>query len=952
MRLADIPKARAVHYWCSLVRRWMSRGRLPWLAAALTFLFAALAWAASAPTTLQDFFLPGSQPNDSGQFESPNKCDNCHGGYDTTVEPAFNWRGSMMSQAARDPLFYACLTIGNQDAPDSGDLCIRCHSPTGWLEGRSTPTDASALTAADRESVHCDFCHRMVKPTPLGVNPYPNDTDYTSGTYTEDQSYLSTLSAIPGWSANGMFVVDSSTAKRGPFTDPVARHQFYYSPFHSQADFCGTCHDVSNPAFSLQQDGTYAPNTFDASADVDNGDFNPHKMFPIERTYSEWKMSTFATTGVDMGGRFGGNKQVVSTCQDCHMQDVTGVGCNKPDAPTRTNLPLHDLTGGNTFIPRTLAALWPGETDPSALDAGVARARSMLQKAATLEVAYPEPGILRVRVTNQTGHKLPSGYPEGRRIWINVKFLDSFDSVISESGAYDTDTATLAHDSELKVYEIKPGLSAGLAQALGLEAGPGFHFVLNNQIYSDNRIPPRGFTNANFAAIQSPPVGYSYADGRYWDDTDYPVPEGTARAEVRLYYQSTSRELVEFMRDENHTNDWGTRLYNAWVAQGESTPELMAVASWDNTRVVTVNPVSLSFGSVSVGGSSSAQVVTLVNAGTGTVTLSSLGFTGTAAGDFAVSDGCGGQIAEGSSCQASVTFKPTASGARNATLNVSSDSVGSPVSVQVSGTGVSTGAAVSLSPSGGLAFPVWVVGTPSSEKVVTLMNTGGAALTLSSISIVGGNASDFARSSDCPLSPSTLGADNSCSIWLTFTPAAGGPRKSSLVVSSDAAGSPHHLMLTGVGTAVGLTPASWDFGSQPVGSPSSPQEVTLTNHGSAPFHVWGVAVIGADAADFQQSNDCPAPPSMLASDASCRFSVTFTPTATGTRAAPLAISHDGGGSPAFVSLAGSGTSALFRAKGKSAGRQARPGSSVTTRSSKQPANSPREPARVPYLRRW
>ena len=122
------------------------------------------------------------------------------------------------------------------------------------------------------------------------------------------------------WSANGMFVDDSSTAKRGPFTDPVARHQFYYSPFHSQADLCGPCHDVSNPAFSLQQDGTYAPNTFDMSADVDNGDFNPHKMFPIERTYSEWKMNALASNGGDMGGSFGGNKQVVSTCQDCHIE--------------------------------------------------------------------------------------------------------------------------------------------------------------------------------------------------------------------------------------------------------------------------------------------------------------------------------------------------------------------------------------------------------------------------------------------------------------------------------------------------------------------------------------------------------------------------------------------------------------------------------------------------------
>lgn len=58
-------------------------------------------------TTIDDFFLPGSQPGESGNLEHPGKCDNCHGGYDLAVEPAFNWRGSMMAQAQRDPLYLA-----------------------------------------------------------------------------------------------------------------------------------------------------------------------------------------------------------------------------------------------------------------------------------------------------------------------------------------------------------------------------------------------------------------------------------------------------------------------------------------------------------------------------------------------------------------------------------------------------------------------------------------------------------------------------------------------------------------------------------------------------------------------------------------------------------------------------------------------------------------------------
>ncbi len=542
------------------------------------------------PTTLDDFFVPGSQPNQSGQLQTPDKCDNCHGGYDAAVEPAFNWRGSMMAQAARDPLFYAAMTIANQDATDSGDLCIRCHSPAGWLEGRSTPTDGSALNSNDREGVQCDFCHKLVKPSPLGMNPYPADVGYTSGTYAQDQSYLAALSPIPGWSANGAYVADSNNAKRGPFTDAAAKHQVFYSPFHHDAALCGTCHDVSNPVFSRQGDGSYAPNSFGQRADFDNGDFDPARMFPVERTYSEWRMSAFAAGGIDMGGRFGGNERVVSTCQDCHMADVTGYAANKNGTPLRNDLPLHDFAGANTFIPLTLAALWPGEVNGSALDAVVGRARNLLQRAATLQVTSPSSGVLRVRVTNETGHKLPSGYPEGRRIWINVKLFDASGSLLAETGRYDTASASLIHDVGLKVYEIKPGLSPTLAGALGLTAGPSFHFVLNDMIYKDNRIPPRGFANAAFESIQSPPVGYAYADGQYWDDTDYALPSGVAYAEVRLFYQTISREYVEFLRDENRTNDWGTRFRDAWAAAGRSAPELMAAATWGTPPSDTTPP--------------------------------------------------------------------------------------------------------------------------------------------------------------------------------------------------------------------------------------------------------------------------------------------------------------------------------------------------------------------------
>ena len=104
---------------------------------------------------------PGTQPLEVGNLKSPDKCDNCHGGYDQAVEPAYNWRGSMMANAGRDPIFWATVAVAEQDFDGSGDLCIRCHSTGGWYGGRSTPTDGSGLAASDADGVDCDTCHKM-----------------------------------------------------------------------------------------------------------------------------------------------------------------------------------------------------------------------------------------------------------------------------------------------------------------------------------------------------------------------------------------------------------------------------------------------------------------------------------------------------------------------------------------------------------------------------------------------------------------------------------------------------------------------------------------------------------------------------------------------------------------------------------------------------------------------
>ncbi len=524
------------------------------------------------PTTLDDFFMPGSQPLESGTFNSPNKCHSCHGGYDNNVEPAFNYQGSMMSHSMRDPLFEASLTIANQDALFSGDLCMRCHTPRGWLEGRSTPTDGSALTSTDREGVQCHFCHKMVDP--LSTRP-------------EDLAYINTLAPenVPTQHGNGMYVVDADdNTRRGPYDDANANHPTLYSPFHSSSEICATCHDVSNPVFSKAPDGSYQPNATNTPAPT----FDKYEMFPVERTYSEWKMSAYNTAEGIPSAVFGGTKTNVSSCIDCHMPQTSGKGCNKQFASTRNDLAIHDLTGGNTFVPLIIKAKYAGDVDVDAIDAGISRAQYMLQNAATLNlnVTTTINGYnLDVKIINETGHKLPSGYPEGRRMWINVQCYDNDDNIIYESGAYDSDTGTL-DKTGTKIYEVKLGMSeavAALANANGTgtyTAGESFHFALNNVVVKDNRIPPRGFINANFEAVQAAPIGYSYPDGAFSDITTYTVPETTNRIVVKLLYQTSSKEYIEFLRDKNVTDNKGQELYELWEAHGKSTPIVMQEAEF------------------------------------------------------------------------------------------------------------------------------------------------------------------------------------------------------------------------------------------------------------------------------------------------------------------------------------------------------------------------------------
>src|SRR3954451_2396816 len=106
--------------------------------------------------------------------------------------------------------------------------------------------------------------------------------------------------------------------------------------------------------------------------------------------------------------------------------------------------------------------------------------------------------------------------------------------------------------------------------------------------------------------------------------------------------------------------------------------------------------------------------------------------------------------------------------------------------------------------------------------------------------------------------------------------------------------------------AVSFTPTSLTFGAQAIGTTSAPQSITIANTGNASLFINSAATRGANPLDFTQVSDgCSG--LTLAAGASCSVSITFSPTATGTRSATFILTDNAANSPQTVPITGTGT---------------------------------------------
>lgn len=294
------------------------------------------------------------------------------------------------------------------------------------------------------------------------------------------------------------------------------------------------------------------------------------------------------------------------------------------------------------------------------------------------------------------------------------------------------------------------------------------------------------------------------------------------------------------------------------------------------TYALDASSLSLSFGQTELG-QNSIRSVELVNRGTGVLELDLLSTTGSA---FASQTNCAGTLAVGASCQAQVTFTPTASGEYTGQLSVPSNATSGVLNISLSGMGVPLGTLSGLlvaSPSS-VSFSDTQVGA-TRQVALTLTNSGAAALNLGSPSVSGAQFS--VQASTCP---GTLQPGASCVLTVQFAPDSTALAQGQVRVPNDGPAGALSASLQGTGYTVSASVAAVttaDFGSVNVGNLVS-RSFTFTNTGTRTLTQ---AYAQASGTDFTlTANTCGSSGARLslAPGQSCQVTATFAPTSGGT----------------------------------------------------------------------
>jgi sugar lactone lactonase YvrE len=301
---------------------------------------------------------------------------------------------------------------------------------------------------------------------------------------------------------------------------------------------------------------------------------------------------------------------------------------------------------------------------------------------------------------------------------------------------------------------------------------------------------------------------------------------------------------------------------------------------------------ALNLGNMTVGSPSTAQTVTLANTGNSNLDFTHVGFSSGNTADFVIdpnTTSCNFTVAlpSGRSCKIGFIFTPSATGNRAAVLSITDDTLAGINTIQLTGEGYTT---ATLTPTS-FSFASTNVGSSSVVQVATLTNTGKALMTISGIGFSGTGATSYSDTTTCG---TTLAVGASCTVSVTFKPAAVGSLPATLTVFDNAITTRQMVTVTGTGVGVAkpvLAPTSLAFTSTTVGATSAAKTITLSNTGTAALTVTSITMTGTNAADFSLTKTCG---TSVAIGGSCTISVSFKPTAAGTRTGSVSVVSSAG----------------------------------------------------------
>lgn len=324
-------------------------------------------------------------------------------------------------------------------------------------------------------------------------------------------------------------------------------------------------------------------------------------------------------------------------------------------------------------------------------------------------------------------------------------------------------------------------------------------------------------------------------------------------------------------------------------------PALAFAQSTTGVPVATASTASLTFSALEVGRAAPPQSITITNTGDGKLSVATVAISGAAAGDFSAMNGCRFGLAKNQRCSIGVSFKPAASGARSASLDITTSD--KKFTIALAGSIASTAAKIALTPAT-VSFGSINVGATSAAQKLTLTNSGTADFPIGPIRAGEDDGFDFQTKNSCG---TTLAAGKSCEIEVTFAPRSPGDKSSSVVVVGNAIGSPASAKITGtaIGSKLVSNPSRLSFAELSTGSQSVAQSVTISNGGNAALTFSKINLTGNNAADFVQTNNCSA---SLAPGANCTISIVYKPTAEGPKMAAVSITGNFGTAPALIGL--------------------------------------------------